>query len=478
MNGSYLNAVAVLIPLLEILGILAAIHAVMTVRTSQGAIAWSVFLITFPVFSLPLYAIFGRSKFYGYVQALRKAREQHAEQLAEIRASLLATFFSQTSPPSQELLPLQQLADLPFTGGNQVTLLVNGEATFRSMFEALQNARHYILLQSFIVRDDALGEKLKQILLRKAAEGVRVYFLFDSVGCFSLPENYWSELRAGGVQVAPFGTGERRLLRYQFNFRNHRKIAICDGTQAFVGGHNIGDEYRGRSTRLGPWRDTHVKMIGPVVQAIQVNFTADWYWATSQLLELEWASTPAPQSDTQVLALATGPADSVEKCHLMFLHCINSAKKRLWIASPYFVPSGAIISALQLAALRGVDVRILLPLKPDHIFVYLASFAYLPVTAQPGIQFYRYGSGFLHQKVLLVDDNLAGVGTANLDNRSLRLNFEITALIADREFAQQIERMLEADFEASRPVDVLHYRELSLPFRLAVRLASLLSPIL
>ena len=240
----------------------------------------------------------------------------------------------------------------------------------------------------------------------------------------------------------------------------------------------MGDEYLGKNPAFGAWRDTHVKLEGPVVQEIQFSFVEDWYWATSKIPELNWRPHKAEDGREKILMIASGPADNLETCGLMFVQAINDARQRVWIASPYFVPDLQILSALKLAALRGVDVRIMLPEKADHRTVYLASFSYYQNTLPHGIKIYRYTAGFMHQKVFLIDSSYAAVGTANLDNRSFRLNFEITILNYDSGFIKQVADMLSDDFSHSRPVTMEDYTQKSFFFKLAVRSARLLAPIL
>jgi cardiolipin synthase len=361
--------------------------------------------------------------------------------------------------------------------GNRCTLLIDGPATFDSILRGIAEAEHYILLQFFIVHADGLGNRLKEALIERANNGVRVYFLYDKVGSVGLSRSYTRELEAAGVQVGVFRVGRGWLNRFRINFRNHRKIVVVDGKTSWVGGHNVGDAYLGKSRRFSAWRDTHVKMAGPVTLGVQLSFVEDWNWACGELPEVSWAPPPA-YGHEPVLCIPTGPGDMVESCSLMMVQAINASTRRCWMLSPYFVPDVAVIKALQLAAMRGVDVRILIPANPDKRVVWWAAHSYLFEVAVAGVRMYTYREGFMHQKVFLIDDCLAGIGTANLDNRSLRINFEITMTFTDGDFIRQVEKMCLDDFAVSDPLTTDDVYRRPLPFRLAIRTARLFSPIL
>ncbi len=462
---------------LHVLGVLTAIHAVMTARTSQGAIAWALLLILFPYLTLPAYLLFGRGKFQGYVKA-RRAGDSQIDHIARSLEKKMHLFRVRDEEADPTFIALEALAETPFTSHNDATLLVNGSEAFPAIFAGIEAAESYIIVQFYIIRDDTLGRQLQSLLERKARDGVKVYVLYDEIGSYKLTRDYKRELAEAGVVILPFRTSRGLRNRFQINFRNHRKIVIVDGRVAYVGGLNVGDEYLGKSSQFGPWRDTQVEIRGPVVQAIQFAFLEDWYWATGDLPELDWTPHPAPDENETALCLASDPSDELETCGLFFMHAINSARHRLWIATPYFVPDTALINALQLAALRGVDVRIMMPEKPDHKLVYLAAFSYMAETEQSGVKFYRYQPGFMHHKVLVVDDNLAAVGTANFDNRSIRLNFELMLIFADRAFAAAVSQMLEHDFRNCRQTTSADIADRPFWFHFAVRLARLMAPVL
>lgn len=458
--------------LLEACAIAAAIESILKTRTAQGAIAWAIGLVMMPMLVLPIYLVFGRRKFFGYRRS--RIRGKHEMQLEAARAfKLLQPFLAEPSPYPV----LEKIVQMPATIGNRVELLINGVNAFPRMFSAIDTASQYVLLQFYIVRDDDLGHELQRRLIDKARQGVAIYFLYDEIGSIKLGSAYIDELRAAGVQISSFNSTKGWRNRFQLNFRNHRKLVVVDGNAAFVGGMNIGDEYVDRDNELTPWRDTQIQLEGPAVACLQIAFMEDWHWATDKVPQLQWPVEAVVRPGLPVLIALSGPADTMETCELVFLELINSASKRLWIVSPYFVPELSIINALTLAALRGADVRIMLPQNPDNILVYLSSYSYLREALHSGIRFYRYDEGFLHQKVLLVDDHTASIGSANLDNRSFRLNFEMNAVVHDYQFAHEVAQMLEADFERCHPVFLHHFSQRPWWFRFAVRCARLLAPI-
>ncbi|MBK1789630.1 cardiolipin synthase [Persicirhabdus sediminis] len=468
----------ILVLIAHLAGALTSVRAVMETRTAQGAIAWVISLNTFPYGAVPAYWVFGRSRFEGYSIARRQDLIDTMPVASNLMAELKSKNLAVDGLSNQAVL-LERLAKLPFTGYNEVDLLIDGEQTFDAIFESIDRAEDYILVQFYIVRNDELGKKLKAKLEEKARAGVRVYMLYDEIGSHQLPRSYRRELRDAGVEIYPFHSTKGSANRFQLNFRNHRKIVVVDGHEAFVGGHNVGDEYLGVAAGMPEWRDTHVRLRGPVVQSVQIPFAEDLHWASGKtLIDINWSPKPAKSgNNAAALCLATGPADTLESCTLFFLNVINSAQDRLWIASPYFVPDEQVVSALQLAALRGVDVRILIPEKADSQLVWLSSFSYLNQTEKVGVKVYRYQPGFLHQKVTLVDDQFASVGTANFDNRSFRLNFEITIAVKDKDFASRVEAMLLDDFSESELATVDDYNSRSYLFKFLVKSSRLMAPV-
>ena len=457
-------------------GLALSIHAVMGTRTAQGAIAWAVSLVSFPYVAVPAYLVLGRSKFNGYVSARRlDALETEEEAIKEVRENA-APFIGTLGDEFPAVRAAERLAEIPVLTGNDAELLIDGQETFESIFEGIARAGDYVLVQFFIVKDDELGRALRDSMIAAAGRGIRVLFLFDEVGSHKLPKSYLSELRVAGVEAYNFHTRQGPSNRFQINFRNHRKIVVVDGKEGWVGGHNVGDEYMGRSSQFGRWRDTHVRIEGPAALALQLSFVEDWHWATGETPDLNWVPQASEAADIPVLIVPSGPADARETAALMFTHVINSARERVWIASPYFVPDEGVMNALRLAALRDVDVRILIPDEPDHYLVYLAAFHFYEEMKDSGITVYRYTDGFMHGKSILVDD-VSAVGTANFDNRSFRLNFEITAFFLDPDFTREIEAMFEEDFRHSRLMTPADFDGKPFWFRPAVRAARLTAPV-
>lgn len=460
--------------LMHLLGVISAVLALMSSRTSQGAIAWIISLITFPYLALPAYWVFGQPRFYGYVSA-RGERDTILRRVLNQYQPLIDPYLSDSRQGN--VRAVEQLARMPLTSGNRAELLIDGEATFESIFAGIDEAESYILIQFFIVRCDRLGLELKQRLIRQAKRGVHIYFLYDEIGCRALESSYLSDLREAGIQVSAFNSTRGLRHRFQLNFRNHRKVMVVDGGLGWTGGLNIGVEYLGEDARHGPWRDTHLKLSGPSVLGLQEAFWEDWHWATGEILELNWAPQITCEECLSVVIVPSGPSDHQETASLLVQNAIHSAQFRLWVTSPYFVPDQGVQDALRLASLRGVDVRIMIPERPDHLLVFLSAFSFLPDMLRAGVKIYRYQPGFLHQKVMLIDNHSASVGTVNLDNRSFRLNFEITAFIPERSFALEVAEMLERDFSVCRQITTYELQQRPLWRKLISRAAYLLAPI-
>lgn len=475
---SFLNPVyATLTILLELFGIALAMRAILIARTPQSAIAWAGVLLVLPIIGIPLFLVFGESRFAGYKLASAvSSGPLHDAMQAIIRHldGYKTTFRGIFNEPSRMA---GNLSRLPATGSNHVQLLIDGAATFDSIFQSIDEATESIWLQFFIIHDDRLGRTLSDKLICAARRGVQCRVLYDQVGSKSLASSWAENLRREGIAVEPFVTNRQFGRNFQINFRNHRKLVITDSRVAFLGGLNIGDEYMGWSRRFGPWRDTHIRIEGPAVAGFQLSFLEDWNYTTDEIAPLRLPSPSLNRvGDATIFPIASGPAENWSICPAVYLSTIHCATRRLWIASPYFVPSSPLFYAICHAAIRGVDVRIILPRMADHILPWLSSFTYYPKLREAGVKVWRYEPGFMHQKVLLADDDMVLVGSINFDYRSFMLNFELSAAVQDKKFAADVESMFLADFDRSRPENLRAFEDGSLLFRLKCRAAALMSP--
>jgi cardiolipin synthase len=469
--------IASIVTAFYVAGIIAAVHAIMTTRTAPGAVAWSVSLVSMPFVAVPAYLVLGRSKFEGVADAYEQNKSEIDLTLASFRQNQ-EPWIVTSGDYYREYEAVRKLAGVELTYGNSAELLINGDATFDSILEGVANAQEYVLFQFYMFHDDGLGRRVQQALIERAQAGVRVYVLYDEVGSGGLPASYVDELRSAGAQVSSFKPTQGSSNRFQLNFRNHRKMVVVDGVTGWVGGHNVGDEYLGLKQDFSPWRDTHVRLEGPVVLQLQAVILSDWYWATREIPAVSWEPTAAVGSDLRAMIVPFSPSARLETAGLFFVAALNSARERIWLSAPYFVPDEAVMKALELAALRGVDVRIITTGKSDSLPVYLAAFHYIDKLRDLGIEFYSYQPGFLHEKVMLIDNSISTVGTPNFDNRSFRLNFEVTALIADEGFAGQMEAMFEQDFAHAVPIDPDALDKKPIWWHFGVNLSRLAAPVL
>ncbi|GGB14653.1 cardiolipin synthase [Allosediminivita pacifica] len=447
-------------------------RALGTVRTPQGAAAWVIFLLSAPWFAVPAYAVFGGHRIRSYTRSRQRSRALTSEQKKSAR------YCPPDSGAAARLAVFERIVNLPVVGGNSGELLIDGEASFAAMFEAIDGARHTVCVQFYTIVDDATGQAFAERLIAAARRGVAVRLLFDGVGSYGLSRAYRGRLSEAGIQVVEPRGARGPTSRLNINFRNHRKTLVVDGVTGFVGGHNVSDTYVGRNPRYGHWRDTHLRLQGPIVAQLQLIFTEDWHWGTGELLtqELNW-DPGTHEDDMTAVLLPTGPADAMETGTQTFFATITAARKRLWIASPYFVPDASIQSALSNAALKGVDVRVILTGTVDHYLPWLAAHAFFDEIRSDGVQIYHYKAGFMHQKIVLCDEDVALVGTANCDVRSFRLNFETMAAFADTRFAGAVARMLEDDLAVSERYET-PLEEEPLWIRTGAKLARLLAPVL
>lgn len=454
------------------LAIICAVREIGVSRTSQGSIAWLLSLAFLPFPTAFIYLIFGWKHFDSYAKTRLQVRQSRL-----IRAEDLMVIDREMG----EAWPVQRrAAGLPFLAGNKAELLIDGAATFESILEGIAEAKRYIFVQFYIIRHDALGQRLAAALMERARAGVAIYVLYDDVGSGGLSKEYKERLWAEGIQIYGFNNRHQLLRLFgpmRINYRNHRKNVVVDGEVAWTGGANVGVEYLGQDKKFGHWRDTQLRLEGPAALSLSLIFQEDWLWATGEALDVH-PPEPVVAGDVSALAMATGPADKLEVNAIAFSDIIGRARERLWIVSPYFVPDTDIRTALYAAVLRGVDVRVMLPAKPDHLLVWLASNAHADAMVEHDVAIYRYQKGFLHQKVLLMDDKIAAVGSVNFDNRSFAINFEMTVWMPNKGVVEAVEAMLVDDFAHCKPVTRADIAKRGPLARFISQAARLFSPIL
>jgi cardiolipin synthase len=376
----------------------------------------------------------------------------------------------------------KNLGKSPISYHTFTKVLTNGDETFQSIMEKIKKAKHHIHLQYYIVRDDELGREIKDLLISKSQEGVEVRFLYDAVGCLKLPRTYIDPLRNAGVQMEPFFPVTLPFFNNRVNFRNHRKIIIVDGETGYIGGLNIGDEYLGKNKYFGFWRDTHLRVEGEAVRRLQLYFLRDWYYMTYEKLPEEDRYLKVTMIEEDPLGgvqmIAGGPDDEWNVIKKLFFSMINSAKQSVWIASPYFIPDEDILSALKVVALSGVDVKLLVPARPDKKVVFYASHSYFMELLEAGVKIFSYQKGFMHSKLIIVDEELASIGTSNMDMRSFHLNFEVNCFLYHTDSVTDLVRDYNQDLQGSTQIELEGYRNRKLTMKIKESFARLASPLL
>jgi cardiolipin synthase A/B len=346
----------------------------------------------------------------------------------------------------------------------------------------MEHARNYIHVQYYIIRNDELWQEIEEVLVRKARQGVEVRVLFDSMGCRGMRNSDWVRLEKAGIEVAEFFPAIFGQLQLRVNYRNHRKIVVIDGRIGFVGGFNIGREYVGKDKKFGYWRDTHICIEGSAVTSLAVRFVLDWNYAAKENLFLEDRLFEIPtyirNGRDPIQIISSGPDSRSQEIRDNYLRLIHMARKSIYIQTPYFIPDDDIADALVIAAKSGIDVRIMIPCKPDHPFVYWATYSYLGEMIEAGARCYTYDNGFLHAKCMCVDGLVSCMGTANMDIRSFSLNFEVNAVIYSARTTERLMEAFENDITKSTLVTRKKYEQRSLLIRIKEQFCRLLSPVL
>lgn len=367
-----------------------------------------------------------------------------------------------------------------YTQDNEVELFFSGVNKFNALLNSIHAAKVYIHMEYYIIRSDNISTEIVKALTQKAKEGVEVKLLYDGMGGRRLPKNYFNELIEAGGEVTCFFPPFVPHISLRLNYRNHRKICLIDGVEGYVGGFNIGDEYLGYSKKFRYWRDTHAKIKGGAVKGLQWRFLLDWRFASKKEIDVSERYFPETESKgkTGIQIVSSGPDSKWESIKDGYLKMIINSKKKIYIQTPYFIPDDSILEALKVAGLSGVDVKVMIPDKPDHPFVYWASLSYIGELLEAGVQFYTYQDGFMHSKVLVMDDMVSSVGTANLDIRSFKLNFEVNAFIYDEAVNKEITSQMMKDLERCVEITKESYGKRSAVVKFKESVSRLLSPIL
>ena len=446
----------VIVVLLDILVIYNILFAFLIIffekRNPASTWAWLMVVLLVPYVGSFIYLIGGLEPRKHRTFRDKSAKDaENALKIAEMK--LPGLDYQELSPPENgggfphDLVFLNHSAGGgALTYGNNVTAYFEGEDKFAALIRDIEKAEKYIHLQYYIFRNDGIGERLVEALTEKAAKGVEVLVMIDGMGNLFVPRRMFKPLLEAGGRLAVFIPP--RFIR--LNYRNHRKICVIDGKTGYVGGLNIGDEYLGKSRRFGHWRDCHLRIEGGGAKELEKRFMQDWNYLSDYRLEpgeFYFPRADAPPGAVPVQIVSSGPDTEWPGIHQSYIKMINEADKSIYMQTPYFIPDDAVLESLKIAALSGVDVRIVIPGNPDHPFVYWASTSYLSDLIKAGVKCYLYKNGFLHSKMLIIDEKAASVGTANMDVRSFKLNFEINAFVFGGDFCRELSRRFFSDLD-------------------------------
>jgi len=481
--------------ILPFINILFAATVIFTERRSPAATwAWLMVIFLVPYFGFLLYMLIGmESRKYRIFAAKYR---QNQEMLQEINAKRLEGLAFMHLPNAQKHIAdfeastrVMHISDLLylnhasgggyFTKNNQMDILADGQTKFARLFEDIENAESFIHMQYYIYRNDDLGREIVAALAKKATEGVEVRLLIDGMGNFGMSKRIFRPLIEAGGQLGIF----LRPHFFRANFQNHRKICVIDGKVGYIGGFNIGDEYMGKVPRFGAWRDLHIRIYGDAAKELGLHFIMDWNFvdphhkieASERYFPL---TLPREEQECLMQIVSGGPDTKWPNIYNGLSKMISEANQRIYIQTPYFAPDDNIFESLKIAALSGIDVRIIIPANPDHPFVKWCSLSYLGGLLTAGVKCYQYTEGFIHSKMLIIDDIVTSVGTTNMDMRSFKLNFEINAFIYDRDMTKCFLEQFDKDLEDSAEITLEAYENRSWWQKIKEAFSRLLSPLL
>lgn len=454
-------------------------------KDPTATLAWVLVLLIFPGVGFLLYLLlsqnFSRKQLFIMKIYAKKSFGDYLRIQKELFNSGGLKFNDKNIENYKDLIKMNLFYhNFSYTQNNEVTIYTDGNKKFEDLFKSIEDAKNHIHMEYYIIRNDNLGNKLLKLLSKKAEEGVAVRLLYDSIGGRHISKEQIEKLKSSGVKVAIFFSGRLPFFNFKINYRNHRKIVVIDGIEGFVGGFNVGDEYVGLNKEIGYWRDTHIKIMGDAVIDLQTRFFLDWGHASKEDLMFlpEYFPDNRVQGNVGIQIITSGPDKLDEAIKSNYVKMINSAKKSILIQTPYFVPDASVFEAIKIAATSGVDVRIMIPCKPDHPFVYWATYWYCGGLLRYGTKVYTYEYGFMHAKTLVVDGTVSSVGTANFDVRSFKLNFECNAVIFDTNTSQMLHNMFMEDLNYSVELTRELYLERGIIIRFKESICRLLAPLL
>jgi len=455
-------------------------------RDASATWAWILVLFFIPILGFGIYLLFGRKLRKKTLFRWEGKNKIGIDKLIEFQMEAIAEdsfdFRLDDAMHYKELIVMHlHNNQAVLTQDNKVEIFNDGRKKFDALLEDIDKAKDHIHIQYYIFRLDSLGQEIYQAVLEKARQGVKVRILYDDTGSRSLRKRHFKELVDLGGRVEAFFPAIFPLINPRMNYRNHRKIVVIDGRIGYIGGFNVGDEYLGKKKRFGYWRDTHLRIEGSSVHPLQTRFILDWNQASAEH-DIEYSDVFFPaipmKGSVGLQIVSSGPDSEWEQIKNGYLKLIMMAKKYIYIQSPYFIPDASFMDTLRIACLSGIDVRIMIPNKPDHIFVYWATYSYVGELIRAGAKVYIYQNGFLHTKMIVIDDEASTVGTANIDVRSFKLNFEVNAFIYDRETSHQLAELFEEDMKLSTEMTREIYEERTIMIKFKESLARLISPIL
>ncbi len=443
-------------------------------RNPVKSLAWITVLLLLPVVGIILYIFFGRNiRNTRMISRRNRRRLKRAERYRNPDLSSLGL----REQTQQQIRLARSLCDAQFFPGNDIRVFTSGQAKMAALEADLRAATQYINLQYYIFTDDNIGRRIADILMEKARQGVKVRVIYDHVGSFRTGNRFWRRMKKAGVECHPFFKVTLPVFGSRINWRNHRKLVIIDGKVGYVGGMNIADRYITGGKKFKTWRDAHLRVIGPAVRSLQYSFAVDWNFMGMPLIEDEVPETPET-GEMGAQLVTSGPTSSWSNDELIYQRAIASAQKRIFIQTPYFLPTDGLLKALQTAALSRVDVRIILPQHSDSRMLDYASFSYIAECLRSGIKIYLYEDGMMHAKTMIVDDEVAAVGSTNFDFRSFEHNFEVNMFIFSRQFNERMTSIFMSDLRHSRRLLQSQWARRSFFHKAAESVVRLLSPIL